>query len=359
MLRLRYVPIASLHWLHSFYDDNHSPDFRLAPTPTTRALLETYNWVARQTAEEFVLMGREDEPGVPTTPLDEPVVLTFVVTLKNSMLPNVSDWGAKGPFYFTNLNPVTGNPKPADGTTGAIPLTTGAVITPADKLPPIWKQRVSLATGKGTYKSLTVSRVEPGIGPKPAPKIPIAADLETLKIVQPIPGYYTLTWEKADGTAPVSETVYWSDELAAGPDFFGIVELFLDQTPAAPLAYTVASQHRNRVWRYVLIDAKSKLGPPADNPDLQVTYQSPGAGTPFPGSMVFQRIDPVEPADQELIDTIKTDDRITEVYLFQSADVLPILERSAPKMRLTYTGGSSALPVPTPETQNATLFFTI
>jgi hypothetical protein len=47
------------------------------------------------------------------------------------------------------------------------------------------------------------------------------------------------------------------------------------------------------------------------------------------------------------------------VYIFESVEALPILQHKTPKLRLTYPGGFSMLPVPTPETNNSTLFFTI
>lgn len=358
MLRLRYAPLVSVQVMHSFYADGRSPDFVLTPTLATRALLDTYNWVARQDNRQFTLMGREDEPALPTIPLDEPVVLTFWVRLTNPLLPNVSDWGTTGPFYFTNLNPANGQPKPADAT-GNVPLTATALVTAADQLPPVRKQQLSFSLDKGVYKSLTLSRTVPGAGLKPVRKESIAANLETLAITQPVPGRYTLTWEKADGSAPVVEEVYLSDETAAGPGLFGVVELFLSQTPAAPINYVIAMQHRQRAWRYVLVDVKSKLGPSDDGgaPNLAVTYQAPGA--PFPDAVDFAPVTEPDAADAELLETIRANDAVKAVYLFQSADALPVLEKLAPKMRLTYTGGSSALPVPTPETQNATLFFTI
>lgn len=359
MRRIRYTLLASVQVTHSFYADNRCPDFALIPTKATADLLTTFDWVIRQDNQQLLLMGREDEPGTPTSPIDAPTVLTFVMLLKNPHLPNVSNWGAKGPFYFTNLNLANGKPKPADAGTGETQLPTGPTVSETDLLPPIKKQHLSFSFEKTNFKSLIISRFMPGSGLKQIDEKPIEKPWESLEITLPTPGRYTLTWEKTDGTASVVEPIFASDDLANRPLFFGLVELCFDRTPAVPTRFVIPMQHRAQVWRYVLIDSKGKLGPPDVDTiaDLGITYQNPGA--PFPAAVTFAPVDPPGPDDQALIDTIKTDSRVQGVYIFESAEALPILDYKTPKLRLTFPGGSSMLPVPTPETNNSTLFFTI
>ncbi len=232
MIRLRYTSLASVQFTHTFYKNGVCNDFVLSPTAATRALLQTYEWVARPLGNTMTLMGREDPPGQPAIPLDTTVRLTFVVQLTNALLPNVSDWGgASTPFYFSNLNPADGSAKTS--------LTVGPTVSVADQLPPVSGQQVGLSLEKDVYKSVTISQAQPGSSPQAVQTVNVLPGQETLVIRVKQPGRYTLTKVPVDGSAPVVSELYLNDELIMTPPFFGIVELVLTLTPPAPVAYTV------------------------------------------------------------------------------------------------------------------------
>lgn len=389
MVRLLYTPLASVQFMHSFYQNGISNDFALTPTAATLALLQTYDWVARSLGNTFTLLGREDEPGQPTTPLDEPILLTFIVQLTNPLLANVSDWGGgNGPFYLTNLNASDGSSKTS--------LTIGPTLSSADQLPLITGQQFSLSLEKDVYKSLTISQVQPGAGLKPIQNIPIKAGQETLDIRLPKPGRYRLAKEPANGSAPVMSELYANDEVTSQPPFFGIVEVWLTQTPTAQIAYTTAMLFRKKTWRYVLVDVKVKQVPfntdANGTPDLKLIYQPP-ADPVFPAALsgdtpirtqknlqdqetalMQSSVDPTHtPAQRQtdleklrlvrsdlgMMQTILSDNRVKAVYLAQLPDALPIVSYAAPTIKLQRMGGADLLPVPNAETPNATIFYTI
>ena len=150
MIRLRYTPLASVKFTHTFYKNGVCTDFVLTPTEATRTLLQTYDWVAHQLGDTFTVMGREDEPGQPTIPLDEAIRLTFIVQLTNALLPGVSDWGStNGPFYLSNLNANDGKPKTS--------LTVGATLSQADQLPAVWGQQINLSLEKTPINQLRLA----------------------------------------------------------------------------------------------------------------------------------------------------------------------------------------------------------
>ncbi len=65
-------------------------------------------------------------------------------------------------------------------------------------------------------------------------------------------------------------------------------------------------------------------------------------------------------SDLGMIQTMLTDSRIKAVYLAQLPDALPIVNYTSPLLSLQHTTGSDlVLPVPTAETPNATIFYTI
>ncbi len=388
MIRLRYTPLVSVQFRHAFYQNGRCPDLAVAPTLATGALLKMYDWVARPAAGALLLLGREDVPGEPNTPLDGPVRLAFVVRLLNPLLPAVSDVGS-GPFYFSNLN--------ADGTPRAT-LTAGPVLADADRLPALAGQRLSLALEKGKYKAVLISRVRLHEGPRPVQSLAVAPGQEEIEIRVARPGRYTLAKVPADGSAPATSERYLSDELAAAPPFFGLIELVLDQAPAPPLAYAVAMAYRQKMWRYFLVDAKAKQVPVgtdgAGHPDLQVAYAAPVPADPaFPGALSGDTpidtaatlaaeaqaleqsaADPTHPpaqqqadlarlrrvrADLGLMETLRADRRVRAVYLARLPDPLPVLQYAAPRLSLQRPGSPDLpLPVPTADTPNATIFYT-
>lgn len=418
MLRIRYTSLASIQFVHSFYKYGICNDFTLLPTERTRAMLQTYDWVTRslkapRLGNSFTLAGREDEPGQPTTPLDETSRFTFLVQLTNPLLPNVSDWGnTNGPFFFSNRSSADGSPKTS--------LTVAPILSPADMLPPIMGQQFNLSVPKDKYKAITISQLQPDSGLKPTPvllitekigtgsdattvvkrvaTVPIQPGQETLDIRVANPGRYTLTKELTDGSAPEISEVYLNDEVVAGPSFFGILELVFTQTPPAPIGYTITMEHRQKNWQYVLVDAKEKEIPVAvDNAgqtDLKLVYQPPTPNDPaYPASLSTetpidtekslenkQVVFANEAADATkslaerqaaqanlqgvvsqlaLIQTLKADRRVKGVYIAQLPDPLPLINYTSPVLKLQHAGKLYPLPIPTAEMPNTTIFYTI
>lgn len=390
MIRLRYTPLVSVQFSHGYYQGGACPDFALAPTPATAALLQAYDWLARPGPGQLLLLGREDEPGVPTSPLDAPVRLVFIVQLLNPLLPAVSAVAGGGPFYLSNLNAADGALKPL--------LTLSPNLTDADRLPAVAGQQLSLALEKDKYRQLIISQVKLNEGLQPVQTLAVGPGQETAQLRVAQPGRYTLAQVPADGTAPVMQELYLSDELAAGPPFFGVLELVLAQTPPAPLAYTVAMAAGQKMWRYFLVDSKTKPVPvavdAAGHPSLQVVYAPPVPADPaFPGALsavtpidtaatlnaeadaLTQRAaDPTHPpaqqqadlaqvrqvrADLALMQVLRADRRVQGVYLARLPDALPVVDYAAPRLSLQRPGApDQALPVPAADTLNATLFYT-
>lgn len=390
MIRLRYTPLVTVQFTHGYYQAGGSPDFALVPTPPTTALLGAYDWVARVAAGKLLLLGREDEPGVPTAPLDEPTRFVFKVLLLNPLLPAVSEVVERGPFYFSNLNAADGTPKPL--------LTVGPTLTKDDLLPPLAGQQLSIELEKGKFKLLTLSSLTLNAGMQVVQSQPLAPAQQTAEVRVAQPGRYTLTKVPTDGSASVSTELYLSDELAAGPPFFGVLELTLNQTPAAPLAYTVAMACRKKMWRYFLVDSQLKHVPVevdgTGHPNLKLVYTPPNPADPaFPGALSADTpidtdatlsaqalaleqsaADPARPpaqrqadlaqlqrvrADLGLMQTLRTDHRVKAVYLARLPDALPVLQYAAPRLSLQRPGTPDvALPVPGADTPNATIFYT-
>lgn len=390
MIRLRYTPLVTVQFAHSYYQDGRSPDFMLVPTSPTAALLEAYDWVARPAAGKLLLLGREDEPGVPTAPLDEPIRLVFKVLLLNPLLPAVSEVAAHGPFYFSNLNPADGTPKPL--------LTLGPDLAEADLLPTRAGQQLSMDLEKDKYKLLTLSRITLNAGMQIVQSQPLAPGQQTAEIRVSQPGRYTLTKVPTDGSASASAEFYLSNELAVGPPLFGVLELTLTQTPAVPLDYTVAMTYRKKMWRYFLVDSQLKQLPVevdgTGHPNLKLAYAPPNPADPaFPGALSADTpidtdatlateahaleqsaADPTHSpaqrqadlaqlqrvrADLGLMQTLRTDHRVKAVYLARLPDALPVLQYAAPRLSLRRPGAPDlVLPVPGADTPNATIFYT-
>lgn len=394
MVRLRYTPLASVQVSHNFYKTGLCPDLTFTPTPATRQLLDTYEWVARPIEGKLLLMGREDEPGLPAIPITEPIRLTFVVQLTKTALTHISEgFETRGAFFFSNLA--------ADGSAKTT-LTAGPVLTANDRLPPVSGQRQTISLEKSKYKQLIIQQVVAGSGLQAVQQLPIAENQETLAIQVMQPGRYTFVWTLTDGSAPVMEEHYLSDAVANGPLPFGVLELVFGQTPPAPVAFTFTMQVRTRIWRYFLVDARTKAilidadaaGNDADgNPALTIGYAPPPTAPAFPATLSAtptidtvttmtaqavvleaQTTDPTRtPAQQQtakdhlrllrsdlaLMQTMQADNRVNAVYRALLPDPLPILDYAQPILKLQYSGKTDFLPIPTAETLNATIFYTI
>lgn len=350
MLHIEYRVLCSIGFAHSYYQSGRSADFSLRPSAETGELLDSLGLVLRQTAERTLILQKMDE-GAPENPLAAPVCLRFLVYINNPLLWNVSRFSwtnaanqteSARQFYFSNANRT-------DGQLRAV-LTEEPTLSAKDALPPIQPQRFSLPMPAVPPAQLVIERFTLNTGWQPMPPVSIPAGQQSLEINLREPGLYRLP----DGLDPPGRReLYVSDAAARSGPYFGVVDLYLDDSIMPGTDYSAYIAYREHSWQYVLIDVRNKKVPYGTVDDIQISFTRHAGDTLSPDTVHFARIADAQlnPKLRATIERIKESnaDSVENVFVFGSDVPIPILEHRPPTVELGISGNTNFAKLPVPD----------
>ncbi|NJL77338.1 MAG: hypothetical protein HC892_22235 [Saprospiraceae bacterium] len=278
--------------------------------------------------------------------------------MKNLFFESISALENIKQFYFTNLK--------SDGSIDNTLMTANAQLSVADALFPVLPERVFLPIEKGKYKRLTLNMVKPEIGMSEIQVIDVKLSQESIEVSVAQPGIYKLVFEKVDGSTSDEVKNYFSSEAYSFGSYFAVVELFLDNSiHSNPVDYLIPISHRLAKWRYYLVEYKAKKDTTVGDVKISLEYdRNVPFGDKLPANVNFKEITnfPAKAAKWTKINE-RNDKNILKMHLYESEQAIPFLENIAPVITLKKSEDSlittAKLPVPAPETFDATIFINI
>ncbi|MXV49666.1 hypothetical protein GS399_01680 [Pedobacter sp. HMF7647] len=138
MIQIKYKPLFSIEFPHTFYKSGKSPDLIVQPTKSSQKLISTMGLHFLQTefgGKLYAKVKTQANKDFIQNPLAEGLKFTFLLKLKNSFFQNISNLNLLKPlgnhYYFNNLvnNLSTAN-KPL-----LVSNATSKIVSDADLLP--------------------------------------------------------------------------------------------------------------------------------------------------------------------------------------------------------------------------------
>jgi hypothetical protein len=354
MLNIQYDILCSFQFEHDFYLGSICREIKIIPTAESVQQMDQYGLLFKRTPTQTCIVQRI-EGGVAETPFDAPVRLCFWVHFENPALFRVCDTGTATQFYLTNMV--------GDGTLRTR-LTQQTMLSEQDQAPKMVGKRLNLNFPKGEFQQLSVEQFTKA-GWVQTDNVAIDPEAEVQQITFKESGKYRLT--KAPMPAGQSPQIVFSDgEVAGNRPFWAVIDLHLEASVALRTQYRVRITNKQWKWQYVLMDVKSKTVDfgPTDGREIEVKHEA-ATGT----ILNFSKKTLAElPAPQALqLTQIKQihSDILNDLFVFESAELLPIFQnRPPPVIKFEANGKTIILPVPTLDTlqtfeNKAVVFFNI
>jgi len=337
MLRLRYISLLSVTLRHSFYEDQVSRDVEFIPLASTLATLAAFGLRYRNNEGRLLIYQQVDENGVPDTPIDLSTDLVFTLRMKTDLLNITSSFG-KGQYWFSNLD--------ENGVYKTI-LTKGVILTVADELPAVYGLKRTLNFLPNAISSIHIETIVPGTGWKPKLPVNLSAQANSYPLEVAQPGMYKLV-KNLTGGGTNEEKYFCSDELVGESGYWSLLHLQL-QPGMPPTDFTIQLSPRTSVWRYYLVEPQGRINGPLAPGSLSMKY-SAAAPSRYPPNIVMNLKAPgAYPADvQQYVNAIKAGGKIQEVYLFETADPMEILDGQPPQVNIQNGGQAMATNINVP-----------
>lgn len=326
MFQFSYVSLLSVTFMHDFYADKISRDFDFSPLPDTSLIMDSYGLRFKNMDGIFTLFQQHDKNNQPFQALDTIIDLYFKVSVKTDIL-NISEHYGRGKYLFSNLK--------TDGTY-ATQLTQTVSLSLADELPEISGQQKVLNFLPGTVNAVVLSKIVAGTGWAVVNQFPINAKASSLQLDVNNAGLYKIERDLVGGGK--DQTIYLlSDELLKSGDSWSIIHLQL-KPGDNNLAFSVTLTPKQSPWQYFLIEAKGRTGGAIVPGNLEVTYKAdPPSRYPANMNMLFKDPSTYAVPVAQYVNAVLSDSKIKGVYLFESANMLELLDGEQPQVKIKYS----------------------
>jgi hypothetical protein len=297
------------------------------PLPSASLLLDMYRLRIRNVGGQMIIYQERDANNQPVQDIDSVIDLFFVVRIKTDLL-NITEAFGSGKYWFSNLR--------EDGSY-QIGLTTAALLSAGDELPVLSTQQKTLNFLPGVYSSIVVQRIVAGAGWQTVQTIPIDAGANSIQLDIPRAGLYRLKkMPSGGGNAEVSKWIF-SDELSAVSNVWSVLHLQLKKG-GNNLSFTIGLNSRQSTWQYYLVEPKTRTAV-IDPNTLLMKYTIP-PDSRYPANVNMDLVNPANYSDQvkRYVASVMEDSSIRQVYLFQSAATLAILDGLQPQIKITSGG---------------------
>jgi len=343
MFHFQYAPFFTVTVSHPYYTNKVSNDLGFSPLPSTSLLLDMYRLRIRNVGGQLIAYQERDANNQPVVDIDGTIDLFFPLRVKTDLL-NITETFASGKYWFSNLR--------EDGTY-QIGLTTSALLSANDDMPAISPQQKTLNFLPGVYSSVVVQRIFAGVGWQTVQTIPVNANANSIQLDIPRAGLYRLQkMPSGGGNAEISKWIF-SDELSAQSNFWSVMHLQL-KTGDNNLSFSIGLNSRQSTWQYYLVEPKTRTSV-LDPNTLLMKYALP-PNSRYPANVNMDLISPVNYTDQvkQYVASVMEDSTIRQVYLFQSAATLAILDGLQPQIKIISGGQDmvSKVAIPARSMQN-------
>jgi len=343
MFHFQYAPFLTVTVSHPYYVNKISNDLDLMPLPSASLLLDAYRLRIRNVSGQLIAYQERDAGNQPVLELDSVIDIFFVLRVKTDLL-NITETFGSGKYWFSNLR--------EDGSY-QIGLMTAALLSAGDELPPISPQQKTLNFLPGVYSSVVVQRIVAGAGWQTVQTIPIDASANSIQLDIPRAGLYRLRkMPSGGGNAEESKWIF-SDELSAMSNVWSVMHLQLKKGDNN-LNFTIGLNSRQSTWQYYLVEPKTRTTV-LDPNTLLMKYTIP-PNSRYPANVNMDLINPANYSDQvkQYVASVMEDSSIRQVYLFQSAAKLSILDGLQPQLKITSGGQDmvSKVTIPARSMQN-------
>jgi hypothetical protein len=325
MFRFSYIPFLSVTFLHEFYADGISHDFNFTPLPGTAQLLESYGLKLKNPDGILSLYQQHDQNNQPFQEIDSVLDLYFAVTVRTDIL-NVTERFGDGRYFFSNLK--------RDGSYSS-ELTHLGNLSSDDVLPEVFGQKKMLYFPSGTISSISLSQLSAGNGWVVVQNYVIPNDSAFLELNVNKPGLYRLEKSLTNGTKEQT-VLFLSDELIKFPGFWSVIHLQVKPGDHDLILKTTLTS-KKLFWQYFLVEMKGRTGGPIVPANLEVIYKADPPSR-YPSNMNLQLKDASTYSDlvKKQVASILSASNIKEVYLFETAGKLPLLDGQQPQLKIKY-----------------------
>ncbi len=325
MFQFSYIPFLSVTFLHEYYADGISHDFNFIPLPESAQLLESNGLKFKNLDGKLSLFQQRDKDNQTFQELDPVVDLYFAVTVTSDIL-NITERFGDGRYFFSNLK--------KDGTYTA-QLTQSGTLGIGDVLPEVYGQKKIFHFASNTINSISLSQISAGTGWVVIRNFVIDNEATSLELNVNKPGLYMLEKTLKDGTKEQTN-LFLSDELSKFTGFWSLIHLQIkpgDQN----LMLNVTLTPKKLFWQYFLVEMKGRSGGPIVPANLEVLYKADPPSR-YPANMNLQLKDASTYSDlvKKQVASILSVSNIKQVYFFESADKLSLLEGQQPQVKIKY-----------------------
>ncbi len=325
MFQFSYIPFLSVSFLHQFYADGISRDFAFTPLPNTVLLLESYGFKVKNIDGKLSLFQQKDKDNQPFQELDTVIDLYFAVNVKTDIL-NITERFGDGRYLFSNLK--------KDGTYSA-QLTQSGNLSLDDVLPEIYGQKKIMYFASNTINSISLNQLSAGSGWVVVQNFVLTNEATSLELDVNKPGLYMVEKTFKDGTKEQTN-LFLSNELSKFTGFWSVIHLQIKPRDH-DLHLSVTLNPKNSFWQYFLVEMKGRSGGPIVPASLDVLYKADPPSR-YPSNMNLQLKDANTYSDlvKKQVASILSASNIKEVYLFESAGKLSLLEGQQPQVKIKY-----------------------
>lgn len=354
MFRYKYIPLLSVGIQHSYYKNLMSKDFDIPPLPSSQHLLRAYNLQAKRVEGQLFLYQQTDKDNQPVQEIDEVLNLFFTIRSKTDVL-NVSQGFSHGTYLFSNLK--------TDGSYQQS-LTSSSQHSAADLIDQIVGLRHRLSFTPNTISRINIKKIIPTTGLTTIESHDLEEEKNYLDL-NLTAGRYEIEQElKTGGTK--HQVVLAHPNISNNNKYLGVIHLQLainfDQQPVNQRNFTLTLSPINSKWNYILLKPQQGPSEAIDGNLLALRYAIPEE-TRYPSVVNFELIPSTNysTAMQTTIDSLKTDNRIKEIYVFESDQNLELLEDDPPIIKLVYNNETinPSMPIPSREMKHRNIFYNL
>ena len=328
-----------------------SQDFVIKPSVACQKTLAAYGLLMK-TNEQGKAQILIEQSGLSsdtlsiTHPINNPIKLTFWLTLQNPYFPNITRLarteinepadstpipaGTKTIYYFSNLDPQ--NKAILGLNTGQAFLSKWNMVRTYDQLalltPTFSSTAESFKLLKRQANSPSLQQVYE-VKKKPEQNL-IFVDLRGLE-----PGWYIV--QSMMNGATIESINYLNPELFT-ESVFGVIDIYLDKNLnfKETIKYALQFERRQSKWRYVIIDRNDLFNSSLSSP---IEYNHT-VGSPFPLTISFSKKTPNEIgiSEKEQLSYYPAD-----IYVLETDQELPSLEQTQAKLTLQLKSDKSRI----------------
>jgi hypothetical protein len=349
----QYKELFIVEATHEYYANGFNKDFLIEPTEHCLNILKNYGFLVQKSEQSrlgiyFQTAGTSRAQLQVIKPIDKPIKLSFNLYLRNANLLNFSYFNGvpltslltgKSIFYFTNINPQSG--QFASGATSEVILATDptGMVSQQDKiklLPAIFNiptrlgdrfVRIMRPQVNNTFEAIHIIELSNN-------EQDVVIDWRNRPA-----GWYQIQWLSNLNPVKIERTepIYIDATLLAKTPF-GLIDLYVDNSflSNANTKFLLRFTNRKAQWVYIVIDKYGLITSPSRS-TIQYTFENP-----YPANVIFDQLD-----DVAISNYLTNEQRFaflpSSVYLFKANIDLPSYEVPLKNLKLNLINGNSLL----------------